>query len=171
MASAAHAKVRVTQARAARRRASASTATARGTAPAHGTSRYLNDGHGARVNDEHRLAEQLATRLSGGQRQRVAIARALVGQPDLVLADEPTGSLVSQTRTEIVTLLFALRDELAATMLIATLTTVGQRCATERCILPRADSRRRTMEKHRMAGLLTCEGQAFPIGMRRGSRL
>ena len=58
--------------------------------------------------------------LSGGEKQRVAVARALVNRPDVVLADEPSGSLDSQNKTELHNLFFDLQKEFGHTFVIVT---------------------------------------------------
>lgn len=58
--------------------------------------------------------------LSGGERQRVAVARALMNSPEVILADEPSGSLDSQNKQELHKLFFRLRDELRQTFVIVT---------------------------------------------------
>ncbi len=88
-------------------RKSADAAAARG--------RELLDRVGLKERIEHKPYE-----LSGGEQQRVAIARALINEPELILADEPTGNLDSHTGEDIIGLLVALRTEQNTTLVMAT---------------------------------------------------
>lgn len=65
-------------------------------------------------------ANHKPSELSGGEKQRVAVARALVNNPEVILADEPSGSLDSQNKTELHQLFFDLRDKFGQTFVIVT---------------------------------------------------
>jgi putative ABC transport system ATP-binding protein len=74
------------------------------TGMALGDRRLLAEQALSQVGLSHRMSHE-ATKLSGGERQRVAIARALIGSPDIILADEPTGNLDSQSGKDVVRLI------------------------------------------------------------------
>lgn len=72
-----------------------------------------------RLGMSHRI-HHLPTQLSGGQSQRVAIARAIVGNPQIVLADEPTGNLDSKMGAEVMAMLQRLNKEDGTTIIMVT---------------------------------------------------
>ncbi|MBV6651646.1 MAG: ATP-binding cassette domain-containing protein, partial [Hoeflea sp.] len=67
----------------------------------------------------HRLNHYPA-QMSGGEQQRVAVARALVVEPDILIADEPTGNLDDSTGTQIVDLMFSAQRERKTTLVLVT---------------------------------------------------
>ena len=83
----------------------------------------------------HRLTHYPG-QLSGGEQQRVALARAFVGEPKLLLADEPTGNLDRDTGRHVVDLIFSLAETHGATLLLITHDpAISARCAREVRIL------------------------------------
>jgi putative ABC transport system ATP-binding protein len=79
-----------------------------------------------RVGLAHRL-DSRPNQLSGGQQQRVAIARAIINRPSLLLADEPTGALDSQTTAEVLNLFDDLNHEGITILLVTHEKDVGER--------------------------------------------
>jgi lipoprotein-releasing system ATP-binding protein len=67
-----------------------------------------------------KFKNKLATNLSGGQQQRVAIARSLINNPSIVLADEPTGNLDSDTTEKVYELLREINQKYKTTFIIIT---------------------------------------------------
>ena len=65
-------------------------------------------------------ADHKPSELSGGEKQRIAVSRALANQPDVILADEPSGSLDTKNKEELHKLFFDLRDKLGQTFVIVT---------------------------------------------------
>jgi ABC-type lipoprotein export system ATPase subunit len=66
------------------------------------------------------LSESRPGQLSGGQRQRVSVVRALINKPDILLADEPTGSLDADTADQIAELLLEINQSQSVALVIAT---------------------------------------------------
>ncbi len=66
------------------------------------------------------VANKKPAQLSGGEQQRLAVARALINQPDIILADEPSGNLDSKNSLELHKLFFTLRDQFHQTFILVT---------------------------------------------------
>jgi lipoprotein-releasing system ATP-binding protein len=89
----------------------------------HGASKSVASARASSLLDKMNLAGRVGHKpsaLSGGEQQRVAVARALMNEPQLLLADEPSGNLDSKHAKELHELFFSLREELNQTIVIVT---------------------------------------------------
>jgi len=94
-------------------------------------------------------AEENVKHLSGGEQQRVALARALIRDPNLILADEPTGNLDEKSGTKVANLLFQMKEHFNATVIIVT-HNLNLARRTDRCIGLKA-GKALEIEKDRLA--------------------
>lgn len=88
--------------------------------PVSATERRKRAGQLLELVDLAQRGRHFPSQLSGGQRQRIAIARALANQPELILADEPTGNLDSSSGEEVIALLRQLNQQQGTTLLLVT---------------------------------------------------
>jgi ABC-type lipoprotein export system ATPase subunit len=107
---------------------------------------------GLQARANHRPSE-----LSGGEQQRAALARALINQPQLLLADEPTGNLDSHTGTEIMNLIRDFNQQLGMTVVMVT---------HERALAERYAGRMIFLADGKMVGDESCASTSVPAKQR-----
>ncbi len=115
----------------------------------------------------HRLTHYPG-QLSGGEQQRVALARAVAGDPEILLADEPTGNLDQTTGNEIIELIFDLHARKNATLVLITMTRRSPRAATRSCGSATVSSRASKRERRREQ-VCRYENAYLPLAGRSGN--